>query len=427
MACAQFMNSGQPEGGSAVSPADLMSNARVWEENKQYSEAIDAYLKITKETTNNLDHMEEAWEKATHLAMSYVSDRVPEVVATVSQRLIEIKRFEQAAELYEGIGRYKDAIDIYVKAGMWEKARALCANMSPEYADEVEQQYIHRLKSENRVDELLESGQGQSVEAGLDALARMKQWGRVYETCQKQGRSDVLQKYQRLHLEQLAADGGYEEALETLDKYGAPPEPTHLPLYPKIAMAAMSHGNEKTVGRLKEVLSKLVAVLKERGDKALKEFERLALICDLVVLKTALKPKNAEYHAKITISLLRYAGELPGDKLFCEAGMACKAVGWLNVAFVLLNRYLDLSEAIEDQEPTSAGLDNSDFKGTEIPYDFPLPTEQCLDEDHREEVRDWVLQLSMDQKVLQSLQDFELEFVRENLRVDDTKEYFRAL
>ena len=26
-----------------------------------------------------------------------------------------------------------------------------------------------------------------------------------------------------------------------------------------------------------------------------------------------------------------------------------------------------------------------------------------------------------------SLQDFELEFVRENLRVDDTKEYFRAL
>merc|ERR1711871_292084 len=134
MACAQFMNSGQPEGGTAVSPADLMSNARVWEENKQYSEAIDAYLKITKETTSNLDHMEEAWEKATHLAMSYVSDRVPEVVGTVSQRLMEIKRFEQAAELYEGIGRYKDAIDIYVKAGLWEKARSLCANMSPEYA-----------------------------------------------------------------------------------------------------------------------------------------------------------------------------------------------------------------------------------------------------------------------------------------------------
>merc|ERR1712146_216056 len=62
-----------------------------------------------------------------------------------------------------------------------------------------------------------------------------------------------------------------------------------------------------------------------------------------------------------------------------------------------------------------------------VPYDFPLPSEQCLDEDQREEVRDWVLQLSMDQKVVQSLQDFELDFVRENLRLDDTKEYFRAL
>jgi len=352
---------------------------------------------------------------------------VPEVVGTVSQRLMEIKRPEQAAELYEGIGRYKDAIDIYVQAGMWDKARSLCANMSPEYADEVEQQYIHRLKSENRVDELLESGQGQSVEAGLEALARMKQWDRVYETCQKQNRADVLQKYQRMHLEQLAGDGGYEEALGCLAKYGAPPEPTHLPLYPKIAMAAMGNGNEASVTQLKDVLGKIIQVLKERGDKTLKDFERLALICDLVLLKTSIKPKSQEYHAKITISLLRYAGELPADKLFCEAGMACKDIGWQNMAFVFLNRYLDLSEAIEDSEPTSAGLDNSDFKGTEIPYDFPLPTEQCLDEDQREEVRDWVLQLSMDQQVVQSLTQTELDFVRENLRLEDAREYFRAM
>ena len=55
-------------------------------------------------------------------------------------------------------------------------------------------------------------------------------------------------------------------------------------------------------------------------------------------------------------------------------------------------RYLDLSEAIEDGERTSANLDNSDFKSTEIPYDFALPTEQFLDDEAREEVRDWVLQ-----------------------------------
>jgi len=426
MACAQFMSSGQQD-DSEVNPADLMANARVWEENKQYSEAIDAYLKITKETSTNLDHLEEAWEKATHLAMSYVNDRIPELVGTVSQRLIEIKRFEQAAELYEGIGQYKDAIDIYVQAGMWEKARSLCANMSPEYADEVEQQYINRMQSENRVDELLESGKGQSVEAGLDALARMKQWDRVYETCQRQGKADVLQKYQAMHLEQLAADGGFAEAISCLTKYGAPPSDTHLPMYPKIAIQGLGNGNEETVAQLKDVLSKLIPVLKERGDKNIKDFERLALITDLVLLKTSIKSKSQEYHAKITISLLRYAGELPADKVFYESGMACKDIGWQNMAFVFLNRYLDLSEAIEDGEPTSAGLDNSDFKGTEIPYDFALPSEQCLDEDRREEVRDWVLQLSMDQQVVQSLTQTELDFVKENLLLQDTREYYRAL
>eukprot|EP01051_Picozoa_sp_SAG22_P028973 SAG22_NODE_10496_length_532_cov_0.487298_1_plen_90_part_10 len=72
-------------------------------------------------------------------------------------------------------------------------------------------------------------------------------------------------------------------------------------------------------------------------------------------------------------------------------------------------------------------MDNSDFKGTEVPYDFPLPKEQCLDEDQREEVRDWVLQLSMDQQVVQSLTQTELDFVRENLRLEDARDYWRAM
>ena len=91
-----------------------------------------------------------------------------------------------------------------------------------------------------------------------------------------------------------------------------------------------------------------------------------------------------------------------------------------NNPIVFARRYLDLSEAIEDGERTSANLDNSDFKSTEIPYDFALPMEQFLDDEAREEVRDWVLQLSMDGSVVQSLSTTETDFVRENLRLEDT-------
>ena len=40
---------------------------------------------------------------------------------------------------------------------------------------------------------------------------------------------------------------------------------------------------------------------------------------------------------------------------------------------------------------------------TDIPYDFHLPSAHYLDEAQREEVRDWVLTISMDQQVEQSL------------------------
>ena len=48
-------------------------------------------------------------------------------------------------------------------------------------------------------------------------------------------------------------------------------------------------------------------------------------------------------------------------------------------------------------------IENSDFVETDIPYDFQLPETHCLPEDKREEVRDWVLEWSMNQNVEQSL------------------------
>ena len=82
--------------------------------------------------------------------------------------------------------------------------------------------------------------------------------------------------------------------------------------------------------------------------------------------------------------------EVPADRAFYEAGMACKAQGGeqggegLNMGFVFLNRYLDITEAVEEHEPSSTALDNSDFANTEIPFDFPLPEQQHLGEAERE-------------------------------------------
>ncbi len=54
------------------------------------------------------------------------------------------------------------------------------------------------------------------------------------------------------------------------------------------------------------------------------------------------------------------------------------------MSFVFLNRYLDLSEAMED--PDAGPIENADFVQTDIPYDFHLPDKHYLPESKREQV-----------------------------------------
>lgn len=280
--------------GAGPAPTDVMANGRVWEENKDYSQAIDAYLKMTTASTTNFDQLEEAWEKAVHLAMTYCHDRIGEVVALVSQNLVEIRRFAQAAEMNETIGQFKQACDIYVMAGIWEKARALAGNVGPEYAQQVEDEYIRRMQSEGRVDDLLASGNSGSMEAGLDALAAGGQWDRLYQECQRQGHPmEVLHKYQAKHLSSCVATGDASPALTCLKKYGAPLTEAHAALYNKIAILALAAGEPSTLDLLKETLNHVVDQMKSAGHKALRDTERLALITDLSVLKEKIKVRRS--------------------------------------------------------------------------------------------------------------------------------------
>ena len=70
--------------------------------------------------------------------------------------------------------------------------------------------------------------------------------------------------------------------------------------------------------------------------------------------------------------------------LFHTAGYANQEAGRLNMAFVFLNRYLDLTEAMDD--PDAGPLENADFANTDIPFDFHIPDTHYMPEAMREEV-----------------------------------------
>merc|ERR1719502_2352315 len=160
------------------------------------------------------------------------------------------------------------------------------------------------------------------------------------------------------------------------------------------------------------MLHKVVVGMRQNGDEGLQEFERLLGIAHLTAAKAlAIERGAGDASRRLAVAMLRYLREVPADKAFYEAGMACKAQADLNMAFVFLNRYLDITEAVEEHEPSSTTLDNSDFLNTQIPFDFPLPEKQFLGDSEREKVRDFVLELSMNAQVQQTLNTTQLEAI----------------
>ncbi|KAK1123435.1 hypothetical protein K0M31_008143 [Melipona bicolor] len=94
-----------------------------------------------------------------------------------------------------------------------------------------------------------------------------------------------------------------------------------------------------------------------------------------------------------------YTDILHADRAYYEAGIEARAAGRNSEAFVFLNHFLDLEECIEEGDNTV--MDVEDLAVTDFPVEVPLPETLSLTAEQREEAREWVLAMSMDQKVEQ--------------------------
>ena len=206
---------------------------------------------------------------------------------------------------------------------------------------------------------------------------------------------------------QLIKDGKPGSALDLYTKHGTPPYQANFNIYKRIGVDLFSAERLDTAesystwAALRDLYLGLVESLSEQAKDSAKDFSLLLLISHYYATRAATAPHKqlAEISTKILVSLLRHTDIVPADKAFYEAGYACKAMGWENMAFVFLNRYLDLYEAIEERSLDL--LDNSDFTDTDIPFEIPLPDRPYLSPAQHDEVKEWVLAVSMDQRVEQ--------------------------
>ncbi|XP_035472779.2 intraflagellar transport protein 172 homolog [Scophthalmus maximus] len=384
----------------------LLEQAREWEQSGEYSRAVEWYLKVKDDS--NVVLMEKCWMKAAELAIKFLSgDRAVEVTQVVGPRLTHLGKYNAAAELYLTMDLIKEAIDVFIEGEEWNKAKRVAKELKPRYEDYVDQKYKEHLKNQGKVDSLV----GVDVMAALDMYAERGQWQKCLDTASKQN-FKILHKYVALYATRLIKE---EEALKALQLYiqhGAPPNMQNFNIYKRLFLDLINvpdtDGPEsyRMWADLRNFLLQLcegVSKSAEANSPAHEDFEQMLLVAHYYATRSATRGVEplVSVAAKLSVSLLRHTELVPADKAFYEAGLACKAVGWNNMAFIFLNHFLDLCDAVD--EGTLDALDHTDFLDTDIPFEVPIPTKLCVTDAQREQIRDWVLMVSMDHRLEQVL------------------------
>ncbi|CAH8637155.1 unnamed protein product [Heterobilharzia americana] len=414
--------------------------ARDFESRSEYLRAIECYLKLvpSKNSADTLDESsclppdicEHAWLHAANLAVKFLpAESSVKVAELVASRLVSIQRHILAGDLLLSVDKIQKAIDAFIAGENWSKAKCVARELEPRLEAYVEAKYKEALRSTGQAETLA----GVDVISALEMYAEQGRWEKCLSAAEQLLRDahlssgggdniNTLKEHQRLHkyvaayAASLIKDSRVYDAMLLYKKYGTPAYKQNFNIYKRIFQDITSqrglYGADaySTWSTLRDILFDLNQNLKQvKTDiqpEIIKIFERMLLVIHYYAMRSALLSSQQdvkEIVTQISVSLLRHSDILPADKVFYEAGVDCREIGWDNMAFVFLNRYLDLVEAIEDPESSSDTLDSTDFQGTDIPMEVPIPEQAYTTNEEHEAIREWILAVSMDQKLDQSL------------------------
>ncbi|XP_046728666.1 intraflagellar transport protein 172 homolog isoform X1 [Silurus meridionalis] len=380
----------------------IIEQAREWEQTGEYARAVDCYLKVND--LSNVPLLVTCWIKAAELAIKFLTrEKAVGVVQVVGPRLVQHKKYNAAAELYLNLDLIKEAVDAFMEAEEWNKAKRIAKELDARLEGYVDQRYKDHLKNKGKVDLLV----GVDVMAALDMYAERDQWEKCIDIASKQN-FKILHKYCALYATHLIKEGQAEKVLELYVQHGIPASPENFNIYKRMFMELMNLQDRDDTeayrmwANLRDVLHLLCENLtksSEANSPAHQIFEQMLMVAHCYATRSAAKgiDQLSTLAAKLSISLLRHTEIIPADKAFYEAGLAAKAVGLENMAFIFLNHFLDLEDSID--EGTADTLDHTDFQDTDIPFEVSLPLKLHVSVEKREEIRDWLLTVSMEQRL----------------------------
>lgn len=198
--------------------------------------------------------LENAWIHAVELATKFCGpEKQKETIRASCAKLIDIHRYEAAAEVYVTAGEmYKEAIDCCIMANLWEKAKNI-TKLAPKYAEYVDNLYAANLKKGGNADKLI----NHDVAAGLELYSQRGEWIKCLDAASTQG-PEVLVKYLSNFCIAQIKEARYEAAVKQIVKYGAPFSNQLVDSYTRLTREVLHSGSPESIALLREMLFKLV-------------------------------------------------------------------------------------------------------------------------------------------------------------------------
>jgi intraflagellar transport protein 172 len=363
------------------------------EEQRQYEDAITAYLALTATDCGSEERLDQVLERAVKLAANFVPAKLREVVTAVAQVLIGMNRHASLGKILENIEAYADAFEIYKLAEMWDDANRLCAYLDPEDQAAFQREYQEHLASRSDTNGLITLGQ---VDAALQVFAKKGEWDSCLKQARKEG-EQYLEKYTMLYAQDLVNKKKYDEAVGVLARYSPSANSANLPAYIGLCQATVYAVPtydviQESFFALRQMLFKVLkgAQPSAKDYGKLRNFTRAVhLLCQQAICTRSGLPDLA---LRASIAVLRYSNLVPADFLFYHAGELCKLARKPEAALVYWNRFVDIHGAVSGGDLSGANIDHERFEGTDIPKELCLRKQLAVSESLATKANDWVLE-----------------------------------
>eukprot|EP00792_Barthelona_sp_PAP020_P008682 TRINITY_DN3240_c0_g1_i1.p1 TRINITY_DN3240_c0_g1~~TRINITY_DN3240_c0_g1_i1.p1 ORF type:complete len:1781 (+),score=508.40 TRINITY_DN3240_c0_g1_i1:25-5343(+) len=392
---------------------DVILAARLFESNQEYGRAIDTYLNLTAENCPDIPSLAKYYQTAVSLALSHLPNRAQSILDQAAQSLLKIGQPKLAADLHLKLSDADSAVRLLISAEEYALAKKIAQLHANHMLKTVNDAQVQSLVKQNRAEDLVTMG---NVNEGIDLYASRNQWDKALTIAKQEG-AQAMSKYASLRCKELAdtlslqGENEVAEAILLLNDVKIDPNDKNRKEYLKLCQFALQSNPARLVPalqksqitistfykKLRNILNNLNSISNNKDSSTLFEAAHL--------MSQAYRSEDEgliNITAKCWVSLLRYVQFIPQDKLLVEAGLANKKAGNLSVAFVFLNRYLDILDAMDPSNDGFETLDNTDFIETDIVFPQNLPQQHYCNAKQKTDIKNWVLATSME-NVEQSL------------------------